>query len=99
MKTLKKQSISFQIASETSVAQAKANSSLRDVQDLERRVESVKLQYIINQQHLEDTTAAVNQADLKAQRAANDAKQLEDVRQRVLLGILERYTKCVRRIF
>lgn len=67
-----------QIASETSVAQAKANSSLREVQDLERRVESVKLQYIINQQHLEDTTAAVNQADLKAQRAANDAKQLED---------------------
>ncbi|XP_042867621.1 laminin subunit beta-1-like isoform X3 [Penaeus japonicus] len=67
-----------QIASETSVAQAKANSSLIDVQDLERRVENVKLQYIINQQHLEDTTAAVNQADLKAQRAANDAKQLED---------------------
>ncbi|XP_047469022.1 laminin subunit beta-1-like isoform X2 [Penaeus chinensis] len=67
-----------QIASETSVAQAKANSSLRDVQDLERRVESVKSQYIINQQHLEDTTAAVSQADLKAQRAANDAKQLED---------------------
>nr|XP_045621460.1 laminin subunit beta-1-like isoform X3 [Procambarus clarkii] len=67
-----------QIASETSVAQAKANSSLKEVQDLESRVEKVKIQYKINQRHLEDTTNAVSQAALKAQRAANDAKQLED---------------------
>lgn len=75
----------FQIASETSVAHAKANSSLTEVQDLERRVDEVKLQYKINQQHLEDTTNAVNQAALKAQRAANDAKQLEDVSTALLL--------------
>ncbi|XP_069950644.1 laminin subunit beta-1 isoform X10 [Cherax quadricarinatus] len=67
-----------QIASETSVAQAKANSSLKEVQELESRVEKVKIQYKINQRHLEDTTNAVSQAALKAQRAANDAKQLED---------------------
>ncbi|KAK7007288.1 hypothetical protein SK128_025645 [Halocaridina rubra] len=67
-----------QIASETSIAQAKANSSLKEVQLLEERVEEVKLQYKINQRHLEDTTSAVNQAALKSQRAANDAKGLED---------------------
>ncbi|XP_066949126.1 laminin subunit beta-1 isoform X9 [Macrobrachium rosenbergii] len=67
-----------QIESETNAAQAKANSSLREVQALELRVDEVKRQYKINQRHLEDTTSAVNQAALKAQRAANDAKSLED---------------------
>ncbi|KAG7166952.1 Laminin subunit beta-1-like, partial [Homarus americanus] len=67
-----------QIASETSDAQVKANSSLKEVQRLEDRVEEVKLQYKINQRHLEDTTNVVSQAALKSQRAANDARQLED---------------------
>ncbi|XP_071527687.1 laminin subunit beta-1 isoform X7 [Panulirus ornatus] len=67
-----------QIASETSIAQTKANSSLKEVQKLEIRVEDVKRQYKINQQHLQDTTSAVSQAALKAQRAANDARQLEE---------------------
>lgn len=59
--------------------------SLIEVQELEVRVDNVKLQYKINQQHLQDTTSAVNQAALKAQRAANDAKQLEDVSTTLLI--------------
>lgn len=62
--------------------------SLIEVQELERRVDDVKLQYKINQQHLQDTQSAVNQAALKAQRAANDAKQLEDVSTALLILLI-----------
>lgn len=51
-----------------------------EVGALEKRVEQVKAAYQLNQRHLEDTTIAVDQADLKARKAANDAQQLEDVR-------------------
>ncbi|KAK8404595.1 hypothetical protein O3P69_007682 [Scylla paramamosain] len=67
-----------QITSETSVAQERANNSLREVQLLEIRVEQVKAEYQLNQRHLEDTNNAVDQADLKAKKAANDARLLED---------------------
>ncbi|XP_050736724.1 laminin subunit beta-1-like isoform X4 [Eriocheir sinensis] len=67
-----------QITSETNVAQEKANASLLEVGALEKRVEQVKAAYQLNQRHLEDTTIAVDQADLKARKAANDAQQLED---------------------
>uniref|UniRef100_A0A0P4W557 Laminin subunit beta-1 n=1 Tax=Scylla olivacea TaxID=85551 RepID=A0A0P4W557_SCYOL len=67
-----------QITSETSVAQERANASLREVQLLEMRVEQVKAEYQLNQRHLEDTNNAVDQADLKAKKAANDARLLED---------------------
>lgn len=75
-----KNSILSQITSETNVAQEKANASLLEVQGLELRVDDVKAAYQLNQRHLDDTTIAVDQADLKAKKAANDAQQLEDVR-------------------
>lgn len=62
------------------MAQEKASASLLEVQELERRVEQVKNEYQLNQRHLADTNIAVDQADLKAKKAANDARQLEDVR-------------------
>lgn len=77
---IKTNSIIPQITSETNVAQEKANASLLEVQELEVRVDRVKSAYQLNQRHLEDTTIAVDQADLKAKKAANDAQQLEDVR-------------------
>ena len=62
------------------MAHERANASLLEVQLLEARVEQVKAEYQLNQRHLEDTNSAVDQADLKAKKAANDARLLEDVR-------------------
>lgn len=61
------------------MAQERANASIQEVQMLESRVELVKTLYQLNQRHLEDTNNAVDQADLKAKKAANDARLLEDV--------------------
>ena len=61
------------------MAREKANTSMLEVQALETRVEQVKAEYLLNQRHLEDTNNAVDQADLKAKKAANDARLLEDV--------------------
>lgn len=68
-----------QIGEETSAATRRANASLVEVDELETRVTDIKQQYKINQRHLEDTRLAVNQASLKAQKASNDARNLEDV--------------------
>ena len=69
-----------QIADETRAAARRANASSVEVEELEGRVTAVKQHYKINQRHLEDTRLAVNQAGLQAQKASNDARQLEDVR-------------------
>lgn len=73
-------SFAQQIASETTAAQEKANASRGSVLALGERVDKVQADFKINQQHLQDTKAAVDQAALTAQRATNEAKELEDVR-------------------
>lgn len=39
----------------------------------------VQNNYTVNQRYLADTRAAIDQADLTAQKAANEARDLEDV--------------------
>lgn len=81
-----------QIAAETKVAQNKANSSLLEVVILEERVDAVRVEYQVNQQYLDDTREAVTEASLKAQRASNDASNLEN-RYMVVVETLETETR------
>ena len=67
------------IASETEAAQGQANASRSNVISLGARVDAVQGDFKINQRHLDDTTDAVKQAALTAQKATNEAQVLNDV--------------------